>query len=198
MGKLPPPRRVPNARRRAREYLTAPEAADLIDAARHNGRYGIRDGALLLVMYRHGLRVSEAVTLQWSQVDFTGATLHVVRAKRGTPAVHPMAGDELRALRQLQRAQPPGTAFVFLSERGAPLTTAAVRKIVARAGELAGLAAQGLPVHPHMLRHATGFYLANAGQDTRLIQGYLGHRNIQHTVRYTELAPGRFRGLWRS
>ena len=195
MGKSPPPLRVENRRRRVREHLTPQEAADLIDAARHTGRHGVRDGALLLVMYRHGLRVSETVGLRWEQVDFTGATLHVTRCKRGTPATHPIAGDELRALRQLQREQPTGSAFVFMSERGAPLTTATVRKIVARAGELAGIL---MPVHPHMLRHSTGFYLANAGQDTRLIQAYLGHKNIQHTVRYTELAPGRFRGLWKN
>lgn len=194
MPPFPPPRRVANARRRAREHLTPQEAADLIDAARHTGRHGVRDAALLLVMYRHGLRVSEAVDLRWEQVDFAGAALYVTRRKRGSPATHPMAGDELRRLRQLQREQPPGSAFVFLSERGAPLTTASVRKIVARAGELAGIP---MPVHPHMLRHSTGFFLANAGHDTRLIQDYLGHRNITHTVRYTALAPGRFRGLWK-
>jgi len=196
-GKLPPPRLVPNARRRVREYLTPPEVARLIAAAGRVGRHRERDAALVLLMYRHGLRVSEVVALEWGQVDFTTATLHVRRLKRGTPAAHPIGGDELRALRQLQRGQGNGAAFVFMSERGAPLAAATVRDIVARAGDAAGFTAQGLSVHPHMLRHSTGYFLADKGTDTRTIQGYLGHRSIENTVRYTELSAERFRGLWR-
>jgi type 1 fimbriae regulatory protein FimB/type 1 fimbriae regulatory protein FimE len=147
-------------------------------------------------MYRHGLRVSEAVALLWSQVDFPGARLHVVRLKHGLPSTHPLQGDELRALRALHRAG-SGEGFVFMSERGAPLTPATVRKIVARAGDLAGLSALGLPVHPHMLRHACGYTLTNKGQDIRAIQAYLGHKNITHTVRYTALSPERFKDFWR-
>ena len=155
-----PPKFTQHLRRRVREHLTPDETAALIDAARHVGRNGVRDGALLLLMYRHALRVSEAVGLQWSQINFAGARLYVTRLKHGVPSVHPLAGDEMRALRALQRSG-SGEGFVFMSERAAPLTTATVRKIVARAGELAGLAALGLPVHPHMLRHACGYYLAN-------------------------------------
>ena len=191
-----PPRFTPHGRRRVREYLTPDETAAVIDAARHSGRNGARDGALLLLMYRHALRVSEAVGLLWSQIDFAGARLHVARLKHGLPSVHPLSGDEMRALRALHRAG-SGSGFVFMSERAAPLSTVTVRKIVARAGELAGLAAIGLPVHPHMLRHACGYYLANKGHDTRAIQAYLGHRNITHTVRYTELSPERFKDFWR-
>ena len=88
----------------------------------------------------------------------------------------------------------PGSPFLFVTERGGPITEATIRKIVARAGRRAGM---DLPIHPHMLRHATGFYLANNGVDTRTIQAYLGHRNIMHTVRDTQLAPDRFRTLWR-
>ncbi|MFM0069126.1 tyrosine-type recombinase/integrase [Paraburkholderia aspalathi] len=124
-------------------------------------------------------------------MDLAQALVHIVRRKRGMPAVHPLRGPELRVLRRLQRDY-PGTAYVFVSERHAPLTPDTVRKIVTRAGQPAGLA---FPVHPHMLRHATGYKLANDGHDTRAIQHYLGHRNIQHTTRYTELAPDRFRNF---
>jgi integrase len=187
-----PPRRQPNRATRTREHLTPTEVEKLITAAGTVGRYGHRDSTLLLLAYRHGLRVSELVELQWSQVDLQTATLHVNRVKNGKPAAHPLTGDELRALRKL-KSHAPHAAYVFLTERGGPLTTSTVRKLTARAGQLAKLP---FPVHPHMLRHATGFYLANRGADTRLIQDYLGHRNIQHTVRYTALVPSRFKGLW--
>jgi type 1 fimbriae regulatory protein FimB/type 1 fimbriae regulatory protein FimE len=111
--------------------------------------------------------------------------------KSGTPSVQPVKGDELRLLRKLKRQYQ--SKFVFVSERGLPLSRSAIAAIVKRAGEGAEIA---LAVHPHMLRHACGFYLANKGVDTRTIQAYLGHRSIQHTVRYTELAPGRFSDLW--
>jgi integrase len=149
---------------------------------------------MILVAYRHGLRVSELVDLRWDQIDFDRATLHVRRVKQGTPATHPILGDELRALRRLQREQDPKSVFVFTSERGSPFTTAGFARLVERAGEAAGL---GFPAHPDMLRHACGFALANKGHDTRALQAYLGHKNIQHTVRYTELAPDRFKGFWR-
>jgi site-specific recombinase XerD len=97
-------------------------------------------------------------------------------------------------LRRLAREQEPRSPFVFTSERGAPFTRAGFARMVERAGEAAGL---GFKAHPHMLRHACGFALANAGHDTRALQAWLGHRNIQHTVRYTELSPGRFKNFWR-
>jgi len=97
--------------------------------------------------------------------------------------------DIIRDNKKAKRESP----YVFVSERKGPMTDSAFRKIVARAGVAAGIA---LPVHPHMLRHATGFKLANDGQDTRAIQHYLGHKNIQHTVVYTQLAPQRFNGFW--
>ena len=111
---------------------------------------------MILVAYRHGLRVSELTDLRWDQIDFNAATLHVRRAKRGTPATHPIVGDEMRALRRLQREQDPKSPFVFTSERGSPFTTAGFARLLERAGEAAGL---GIKVHPHMLRHACGFAL---------------------------------------
>ena len=120
--------------------------------------------------------------------------LHVRRVKRGTPSTHPILGDELRALRRLQREQEPKSPFVFTSERGAPFSTAGFARMVERAGAEARL---GFKAHPHMLRHACGYALANKGHDTRALQAYLGHRNIQHTVRYTELSPTRYKDFWR-
>ena len=117
--------------------------------------------------------------------------MHVNRVKNGVPSTHPLRGPELRALRQVQRAYPG--PYVFATERGGPMTTSTVRKLIARAGEVAKLA---FPIHPHMLRHACGYKLANDGHDTRALQHYLGHKNIQHTVRYTELAPDRFKHFW--
>ncbi len=149
---------------------------------------------MILVAYRHGLRASELTDLRWDQIDFHSATLHVRRVKQGTPATHPVRGDELRALRRLQREQEPKSPFVFTSERNAPFTTAGFARMVQRAGEAADF---GFKAHPHMLRHACGYALANEGHDTRALQAYLGHRNIQHTVRYTELAPTRFKDFWR-
>ena len=187
------PGRRPNADYRTREHLTETEIEKLIDAVKEN-RWAHRDSTMILVGYRHGLRVSELVDLQWSQVDFAHALLHIRRVKQGTPATHPILGDEMRNLRKLQREQDPKSPFMFTSERGSPFTTAGFARIIERAGETAGL---DFKVHPHMLRHACGFALANKGHDTRALQAYLGHKNIQHTVRYTELSPTRFKDFWR-
>lgn len=187
------PRRGKNRDLRSREYLTEHEIEALIAAARQN-RHGHRDATMILVAYWHGLRAAEAVDLRWDQVDFTTATLHVRRVKGGSPSTHPILGDELRALRRLQRDRAPKSPFVFISERGAPFSPAGFARMVERAGMEAKL---GYKAHPHMLRHACGFALANKGHDTRALQAYLGHRNIQHTVRYTELAPDRFKDFWR-
>ena len=149
---------------------------------------------MIAMAYRHGLRASELADLRWDQIDFAAATLAVRRVKRGSPSTHPIRGDELRALRRLQREQDPKSPFVFTCERGAPFTTAGFARMVERAGKAAGF---GFKAHPHMLRHACGFALANNGHDTRALQAYLGHRNIQHTVRYTELSPDWFKDSWR-
>ena len=187
------PARPPNAELRSREYLTDAEVGRLMKAAACN-RWGHRDATMVLVCYRHGLRASELVDLRWDQVDFNAGTMTVRRVKQGSPSTHPIRGDEMRSLRKLAREQDPKSPFVFTSERGAPFTTAGFARMVERAGEAAKL---GFKAHPHMLRHACGFALANTGHDTRALQAYLGHKNIQHTVRYTELAPTRFKDFWR-
>jgi integrase len=186
-----PPRRRKNAELRTREYLTEAEIERLMKAATGN-RYGRRDATMILLAFRHGLRAAELVDLRWEQVELgRNAVLHVRRVKQGVPSVHPLQGDEMRALRELKRST--ASPFVFTSERGAPFTTAGFAKMVARTGEAAKLKG----VHPHMLRHACGYALANRGHDTRALQAYLGHKNIQHTVRYTELSPTRFKDFWR-
>jgi len=149
---------------------------------------------MILIAFRHGLRGAELVDLRWDQVDLgRNACLHVRRVKNGMPSMHPLQGDEMRALRELKRSA--DSTFVFVSERGAPFTRAAFAKMVAR---LSVEAKFKFGVHPHMLRHACGYVLANRGHDTRAPQAYLGHKNIQHTVRYTELSPTRFKDFWRA
>jgi type 1 fimbriae regulatory protein FimE len=177
---------------RPREYLTEHEVEKLIDAASSN-RWGHRDATAILIAYRHGLRASELVSLRWDDIDFTAGKLHVRRSKGGQASVHPIGGRELRALRRLKR-ETPQSIYVFVSERLAPLSVAGYQRMVARAGESAGFP---FPIHSHMLRHSCGYKLANDGQDTRAIQHYLGHRSINSTVRYTALAPDRFKGFWK-
>jgi len=186
------PLRRPNSALRSREHLTQAEVEKLIAATKKN-RYGHRDATMLLVAYRHGLRAAEVVDLRWEQIDWNSATLHVQRVKNGKASTHPIRGDELRALRKLKR-EAPTSPFVFVSERCGPFTTDSFNWMVKRAGHKAGLPFQ---VHAHMLRHAAGYKLAGDGHDTRSIQDYLGHKNIQHTVRYTELSPQRFKDFWR-
>jgi site-specific recombinase XerD len=186
------PTRRPNAEIRTREHLTLGEVNALIEAAKAN-RWGHRDATMILLAFRHGLRVAELCDLRWDQVEFNAAVLHVRRVKNGTPSTHPLLGDELRALRRLKRESTP-SPYVFVSERGSPFTTAGFARMVERAAASAGLE---LKAHPHMLRHACGYALANRGHDTRAIQGWLGHRSITSTAVYTALAPNRFKDFWR-
>jgi integrase len=159
-----------------------------------NNRYGHRDATAILVAYRHGLRASELVRLRWDDIELQTGRMHIRRAKGGSDAVHPVSAKESRALRRLQRESLAPSPYVFVSERGAPLSVAGYQRMIARAGEAAKFT---FLIHSHMLRHGCGFKLANDGQDTRAIQAYLGHRSIQSTVRYTALAPDRFKNFWR-
>lgn len=181
-----------NADYRPREHLTESEVEKLIAAAKGN-RWGQRDATMVLSAFRHGLRASEVCSLQWSDVEFETGSLHLRRAKGGTTSTHPLLGDELRALRTLKKAAGK-SPYIFTSERGAPFTISGFAKLIERTGIAAKMP---FPIHPHMLRHACGFALANKGTDTRTLQAYLGHRSIQSTVRYAELAPGRFKNIWR-
>ena len=164
-----------------------------MDCARKYSRYGHRrldHGAGRLSgtgCERQSCAICSGIRLSWMQAGCTSGGL-----RTGLPSVHPIRGDEIRALRRLRRENP--TSHVFVTERGGPFTTVGFHHLIKRLGEVAGMP---FKVHPHMLRHACGFALANAGHDTRAIQNYLGHKNIQHTVRYTELSPDRFRDFWR-
>ena len=145
-------------------------------------------GPLVLIAFRHGLRAAELIDLRWDQVDLENALLHVRRLKNGSPASHPLTGRELRALRRL-RPEQPKSPFVFISERGAPFSKRGFQAMLERAGEAAGF---DMKIHPHMLRHACGFKLANEGVDTRTIQAYLGHKSACFGIDGIA-PPGKFR-----
>lgn len=177
---------------RDKDYLTDSEIARLRVAAR-KGRHGVRDDLIVLLLYRHGLRVSELIALQRGDVRLAEGRMSVARLKGGLSTEQPLSGEELRRIKQYLRARDDALPWLVLSERGTPLTRQAVNYLLARAGERAGLG----HVHPHMLRHGCGYQLANDGHDTRLIQDYLGHRDPRHTVRYTRTAAVRFAALWK-
>jgi integrase len=192
-GKVAPPRRRPDAR--PRKHLTPSEVAALLKAARHSGRYRLRDEAAVLLAYRHGLRAAELVSLQWSQIDLRGATITVRRSKGGFATEHPLRSVELRLLGRLRRDNPEA-AYVLMSERGTPWSTSNFRKVLQRLAAAAGDKI-AISVNPHALRHACGFYLASRGVDTRALSHYLGHRSLQSTERYTAQSSARFRDFFR-
>jgi integrase len=171
-----------------RKFLSPDEARRVIETAAKIGRNPARDKLLLTLLYRHGLRLSEATDLRWSDFDLESKqrTMHVRRLKGSRNSIHTLEPDTVRMLKRHQQGTDGN--YVFRSERGGPLSDSVVQSIVARAGKLAGLPFQ---VHPHQLRHACGFALAEEGIDTRLIQNYLGHASIQNTVVYTEISPRR-------
>ena len=188
-----PPRRQKDTR--PRKHLTPSEVTALLRAARQSGRYGLRDEALVLLAYRHGLRASELVNLRWSAIDLRGQTIRICRAKGGMDTEHPLRSVELRLLGRLRREN-PDSEYVFLSERGTPMSTANFRKVLTRLADAAGPAI-AITVNPHALRHACGFYLAGKGVDTRALSHYLGHRSLQSTERYTAQSAARFKDFWR-
>ncbi len=181
---------------RSKNFLTESEMKRFLASAR-KGRHSVRDYCLMLLAYRHGLRVSELIDVRLKDVDLETARIYVRRIKGSLSTHQPIEGDELRAIRAWFRERDSypnsDSNYLFLSERG-PLTRQAVNYLTEEIGKRAKLS---FKVTPHMLRHSTGYYLANRGYDTRLIQDYLGHKNITHTVRYTRTAASRFENLWR-
>jgi integrase len=181
-----------NLDRRSREYLLPGEVEQLVAAGKLT-RYGHRDSTLILLSYRHGLRVNEAVSLTWSDIDFDGGSIHINRLKRGVSGRHPLRKPELIALHRLRKEQSVESPYLFNSQQGTSISARNVGMMISKTGIIAELK---ISVHPHMLRHACGYYLANKGFDTRAIAEYLGHKSLDHTYRYTAIAPGRFNDFW--
>jgi type 1 fimbriae regulatory protein FimB/type 1 fimbriae regulatory protein FimE len=179
-----------------REHLTEDEVAKLLVALKRN-RHGQRDGVIGLMIYRHGLRVSEACDLRWDDINLAKRTIIVRRLKGSDDSTHYLERDELAGLKALQRQQATHStkaAYVFVNERGQPFGRMGIARMIERAGEAAKLS---FPVHVHMLRHSTGYALANKGMDTRRLQHFLGHASITNTVRYTAMSPEPFKDIWR-
>ena len=177
-----------------RSFLTRDEVASLLCAAKKSPRHGARNHAMILLAYRHGLRASELVSLRVSDLDLSAGTIYCRRAKGSRSSLHPLKPDEVAALGKVLRDRKlQASDYVFQSERAAKLCRGAFWRVVAHAGERAALPVEA---YAHLLRHSCGYFLANKGCDLRLIQDYLGHKQIQNTVRYTALNSSRFAGLW--
>lgn len=193
-------RRLPNAQLRNREHLLLEEVETLLETAQCSGRNRSRNYALVLMMFRHGLRAVEAAMLEWKDVDLKGGNIYIRRVKGSQSGTHPLGEDERVALLGIWQSAVPQ---IFVNERGRSFLVGkgvpgqadgapGISRIVERVGRASGLA---IKVHAHMLRHACGYWLINQGYDVRLVQDYLGHVNIQHTVRYTKLSAERFREI---
>jgi type 1 fimbriae regulatory protein FimE len=191
--KSPTQGRQKNIDLRSREYLLDREIDSIITAAKKS-KNGLRDSTLILLMYRHGLRMSEATNLKWSDVDLVTGTIHINRKKNGVSGRHPLTRIELVALGKMYRTKSPYSQYVFLSRHKLPLSDSTVQNIFKKLGVLAGIE---FPVHPHMLRHSCGYKLANDGVDTRTIAEFLGHTSMNNTYRYTAISPNRFNQLWK-
>ncbi|WP_072269099.1 tyrosine-type DNA invertase [Klebsiella aerogenes] len=180
-----------------RRFLTAKEVQAMMQAA-YNGLTGERDYCFILLAFRHGLRVSELLDLHYRDLDLIEGRINIRRLKNGFSTIHPLHPDEIEAIERWTQIRfswkaASKTDAIFISRRGTQLSRQQAWRIIRSAGEQAGTVTQA---HPHMLRHACGYELAERGIDTRLIQDYLGHRNIRHTVRYTASNAARFVGLW--
>jgi site-specific recombinase XerD len=185
--------RKPNSEYRSREHLTEAEIGKLLAALKAN-RHGQRDWLIGLITFRHGLRVSELCDLRWDDLDLAKSTVLVRRLKGSDDSTHYLERDELGALKRLQREQAVKSPYVFVNERGEPFKRMGIARMIERAGKAAKLPFQ---IHPHMLRHSTGYALAARGMDTRRLQHYLGHRAIANTVVYTAMSPEPFKNIWR-
>lgn len=187
------PRKKKRVAGKSRDYVLPKEVDRLLDAAIHTGRHGHRNYTLILLCYRHGLRLGELVNLKWRAVDFKRKVLRVTRLMNGINSVHPLAAFELKALRQLKRDYPK-SAYVFVTDQGRTLSDRAVSRIISETGVKARLS---LHVSPSMLRRGCGYALAKAGHNVVALQHYLGHRNVRNTLRYFELPSRPFKDFWK-
>ena len=183
----PPPIKPSNKSRREREYLTEPEIKELISSAINTNHIN-RNRLIIYMMFYHGLRVSELIFLKWGQICLKNAIIHINRAKNGVPSIHPLKKNEIKLLKKLDSYK-NRSGYIFLTERATPFSSRQIHYIIDRISKHSSL---NILVHPHMLRHSCGYYLANKGIDTRSIQAYLGHADIKSTVIYTEISPSRF------
>ncbi|WP_320729701.1 tyrosine-type recombinase/integrase [Enterobacter ludwigii] len=179
-----------------RKYLTPYEVSKLLCGA-DKSRNPERNYCMILMAYRHGFRISELLSIKLSDIDMNARVIFINRLKNGFSVAHPCSEDEYDMLQKWLniRRLIPESAFtnnVFISSSGRKISRTQAWKIIKKCGEIGGLS---LHVHPHMLRHSCGYYLAGRGTDTRLIQDYLGHRNIRHTVLYTQSNFKRFEKL---
>ncbi|KFD24782.1 tyrosine-type recombinase/integrase [Yokenella regensburgei] len=180
---------------KARLYLTSQETERIIQVT-HGAKNGLRDSCMIMLCFYHGLRVSELTGLTVRNVDIDSRRIYIRRLKNGFSAIHPLQPEECSLLAQWLNITPDShEGWLFPNLKGKRLTRQYVYKLLRGYGEKAGIA---IRVHPHMLRHACGYELAEQGMDTRLIQDYLGHRNIRHTVHYTAGNAARFARVWES
>jgi len=186
------PNRTENDKLRVRFHLTEAEVTRLKATAFRDNHYGFRDALMISLAFRSCLRIGELVNLTWDAVSFEEGTIHIRRLKGSDPSTHRLQGDMLRSLRRLKREQEPPSPFMFTSERGAPLSAAAFRKMLARLGKAAGI---GFPINAHMLRHGGLTKLACDGHDAITLAAYAGHRQLQNLKRYVQLSPERFKGF---
>ncbi len=188
-----PPKKPHNKERRPREYLTPAEIRQLLSSAKRAKLTSQRDYTMILLAYRHGLRVSELVNLKWEQIDLKEGLIDIVRINNGMDDTHPLFPSEIKALSKLNKVK-TGIPYVFISSRKTPVSVSMFRKIISKVGQEANIP---FPVHPHMLRHSTGHKLAEEGQDERYIQLYLGHKNIQSTHIYTHSISNIYKNFWK-
>jgi integrase len=189
------PNRKANDARRGRFHLTEGEVRRLKETAIRDNLYGFRDALMVSLAFRSCLRINELLgkeALQWTDIDWERGTIHIRRLKGSDHSTHKLQGDMLRALRKLQREQQPKSPYIFTSERGAPLSPAAFRKMLARLGQQAGIP---FPINPHMLRHGGLTKLAMDGNDAITLAAYAGHRQLQNLKRYVSLSSERFKNF---
>ncbi|EAQ9103173.1 tyrosine-type recombinase/integrase [Salmonella enterica] len=181
-----------------RKYITESEWLQFI-ASIKGSKNEIRDKTLFIMAYEHGLRVSEIRHIMINDLDMGSKTIYIRRLKNGFSTIHPLQKKTHRLITAWLSIRPEylghdgDTGNLFLSQKGKPLSRQWIYRLTKMYSKKAGLTVN---VHPHMFRHGCGYALADQGLDTRLIQDYLGHRNIHHTVRYTASNPGRFHQVW--